>query len=302
MYFDYDDNHPETPTIPRAISLREGVLLSLVAHLVALVAVLLAPDWLPQSSPDLVAELRPPQEPLRFIEVAPLVDRSMLQDRPADQSDLDRRAQTRERAPDPQNSLAYSRGNTPEFVEGRPETRAAGAEVPPAPPTPDNQPVEAPPSVSDLSPSAAPVPPAAPPRPIAGNLGDSLRNLRQYLENENYDNRQGGAVDQGADIQFDSKGVDFGPWLRRFKWQIERNWIVPPAAMNLRGRVVIQFRVLRNGTITDLRVVQPSSIEAFTTSALNALKLANPTTPLPAEYPTDSVFFTVTFHYNDDYR
>jgi hypothetical protein len=48
-----------------------------------------------------------------------------------------------------------------------------------------------------------------------------------------------------------------------------------------------------------LQVVAPSSVEAFTTAAFNALRLSNPTLPLPAEYPADRAFFTVTFHYNE---
>src|SRR5690348_18263498 len=35
---------------------------------------------------------------------------------------------------------------------------------------------------------------------------------------------------KGADIQFDSKGIDFGPWLRRFTAQVKRNWFVPQVA------------------------------------------------------------------------
>ncbi len=95
-------------------------------------------------------------------------------------------------------------------------------------------------------------------------------------------------------------GVDFGPWLRRFKNQVERNWLVPEAAMSYKGRVVLQFYVLRNGTITGLRVVQPAGIPALTTAAINALKMSNPTTVLPPEYPADRVYFTVTFHYNEN--
>ena len=87
--------------------------------------------------------------------------------------------------------------------------------------------------------------------------------------------------------------------LRRFKAQVEKNWLIPQAAMSLRGRVVIQFYVLRNGTIVDIQVVQPSTVGAFTTAAAGALKLSNPTAQLPAEYPADRAFFTVTFHYNE---
>ena len=62
---------------------------------------------------------------------------------------------------------------------------------------------------------------------------------------------------------------------------------------------MIQFYVLKNGTIRELNVVQPSTIEGYTTAAFNALRLSNPTMPLPAEYPADAAFFTVTFHYNE---
>ena len=68
------------------------------------------------------------------------------------------------------------------------------------------------------------------------------------------------------------------------------------------GRVVIQFNVLRNGTIIDLQVVQPSHIQAFTIAAFNALKMSSPTASLPADYPSDRAFFTVTFHYNEGQR
>jgi len=144
--------------------------------------------------------------------------------------------------------------------------------------------------------------PPAPARPANRSLSDSLRNLQQYLNTSNYDNIKGGNAEQSADIQFDSMGVDFGPWLRRFKNQVEHNWIVPDAAMTYRGRVVIQFNVLRNGTITDLNVIQPAGFPSLTSSALSALKLSNPTANLPPEYPAEKVFFTVTFHYNEDYR
>lgn len=294
MYLNFEDNRPETPTVPRAISLREGVLLSLVAHLVLLLVILFVPGMMPAPAPrEEDRRLVQRDDAIRFVEILPLIDRPDTPRRPAEQSDLDRRSATIERPPDALSPVPFSRGNTPERVVGAPEERAAGPEAPPSPPEP---PAPAP----DPSPGLlAEVPPPAPPAPVAGRLGESLRNLQQYLRSDNLANERGGATDQGADIQFDSKGVDFGPWLRRFKNQVERNWIVPPAAASLRGRVVIQFFVLRNGTIVGLRVAQPSAIDAFTTSALNALKLSNPTVPLPEEYPTDRVFFTVTFHYND---
>jgi TonB family protein len=71
------------------------------------------------------------------------------------------------------------------------------------------------------------------------------------------------------------------------------------AAYTMRGHVVIQFNIHRDGTITDVNVVQPSNIESFTIAAYNAILGASPVDPLPPEYPSEQAFFTVTFYYNE---
>jgi periplasmic protein TonB len=125
--------------------------------------------------------------------------------------------------------------------------------------------------------------------------------MQKYSSRDSFVNLQGGADQQAApSIQFDSKGVDFGPWLRRFIAQIRRNWFIPLAAQTLRGHVVITFYVGKDGRITELRVVRPSNIDAFNNSSFNALAASNPTQPLPPEYPDDRAFFTVTFYYNEN--
>lgn len=305
MLLDLQDYRPDTPRVLSPISVREGVLLSLVAHLLFVIFLILAPKDLFQSDTVEAVPVARQTPPLRFIEAMPVIDRSERPDRPADQSDLDRRSASREAAPDPRNSMPMMRGNTPELVEGGPKAAAAM----PSPPTPPPQPAAESmpmPAVSASNSAAPPLrvetPPQPPQRPVSQGLGNSLRNLEQYLRNERYDNPQGGLAEKSSDIQFDSMGVDFGPWLRRFKNQVERNWLIPQAAMSFKGRVVIQFHVLRNGTITDLVVREPASIPSLTAAALNSLKLSNPTTALPPEYPADKVLFTVTFHYNEDPR
>jgi TonB family protein len=132
-----------------------------------------------------------------------------------------------------------------------------------------------------------------------GSLGDALRNIQRYLQNQSFDNPQGGTGQFGPAIQFDTKGVEFGPWVRRFIAQIKRNWFVPYAAMTMHGHVVLTFNVHKDGSITDLAVLQPSDVESFTHAAYNALLSSNPTQPLPPEYPADKAFFTVTFYYNE---
>jgi outer membrane biosynthesis protein TonB len=57
--------------------------------------------------------------------------------------------------------------------------------------------------------------------------------------------------------------------------------------------------VHRNGSLTDVQIIQASSVESFNIAARNALLASNPTEPLPPEYPDDKALFTVTFYYNE---
>jgi len=311
MYFDFEDYHPDTPTIGRVISWREGVLLSIIVHLTAIIVLLLAPRLFPQDIQAmrarlLAAQQQRAQDQPRFVFVQPRVERPAQ--RPPDRaelSDLDRQARAPQRAERPTNPLPYSRGNSADRVEALREERARGRG---AQPEPGGQVAEnnaAPESAFKAPELDAPlqVPPS---RPTAtpgtrggGSLGDALRNLQRYTQNETFENPGGGGGQFGPEIQFDTKGVEFGPWIRRFIAQVKRNWFVPYAAMSMKGHVVITFNVHRDGTITDLSVVGPCPIDSFNSAAFGALSASNPTQPLPPEYPSDKAFFTVTFFYNE---
>jgi TonB family protein len=313
IHFDIDDRYQDELIVGSAISRREGVLLSIIVHLVAIVVILVMPT-LPmfQLSPEEIAEreaalqrqrdLEQLERDRRFVFVQPRVDLEAL--RPperAELSDLDRRAQAPQRSEPALNPLPSSRGNSAERTEAAPEERARGAETPVPPntepprPEPEEEIAEA---LPDAERGVRPAPETS--RPAPGALGEALRNLQKYVQNETFHNPQGGATDPGATIQFDTKGIEFGPWLRRFVAQVRRNWFIPQAAMTFRGRVVIQFNIHKDGRITDVVVAGPSSIDAFNRSAFNAILGSNPVEPLPPEYPEPVAAFTVTFFYNED--
>ena len=132
-----------------------------------------------------------------------------------------------------------------------------------------------------------------------GLFGRQVENLRQRVRRETFRNYSGDTGRYGPEIQFDSKGVEFGPWLRRFVAQIRRNWFVPYAIWSMHGHVVLTFNVQEDGALTDLTIFKPSPVEAFNNSAYNALRSSNPTQPLPPEYPDDHAFFTVIFYFNE---
>jgi TonB family protein len=283
MYFDFYDNHPDTPRVPPALTPLERGLLVLVAYLLVVIAYLVTPRTFWQIKP--APALAVPEQPLRFVQIEPLRDTPATPKRP-DPSDMDRRSTTVVKPPTPKNQDPVSRGNSPEkFVAAPPEDRsAAAAPQPTSPPILDDG--------AGKSPNGPPIDP----QPARGLGSGVLHSLQRYLP-QTYDNPDGGQTDQGADIQFDSKGVDFGPWLRRFRLQIYRNWLIPNAAEFQVGELVIQLDIHKNGAITNLRIVRSSGHEALDVAAYNALKLSNPTLPLPAGFPDEVAPFTVTFRY-----
>ena len=96
--------------------------------------------------------------------------------------------------------------------------------------------------------------------------------MQKYAQKEGFVNLQGGRNQEfGPFIKFDSKGVEFGPWIARFVAQVRRNWFIPMAAMTMRGHVVVTFNVHKDGRITDVTVAKPSPVDAFTLSARNAI-------------------------------
>jgi TonB family protein len=311
IHFDFDERYEDELVVGSAISKREGVLLSTLAHVLILGLILFGPEWsfLKVDPEELEARqqelLRLQQErereARRFVFVQPRIDFEAKQPPPrAELSDINRQSRAPQRAEAPSNPLPLSRGDSVERTESAPEERARGAEteVPPNTEPPKPEPQE---QLAQTLPQA-PVGVRREPetsRPAPGRLGDALRNLERYVQNQTFNNPQGGANDPGSTIQFDTKGVEFGPWIRRFVAQVRRNWFIPHAAMSFRGHVVIQFNIHRNGRISDVRVVSPSSINAFNNAAFNAIIQSSPTEPLPPEYPDPMAFFTVTFFYNE---
>ena len=316
MYFDFWDNRPDTPRLSSPMTPREKGLLAVVVHLLFVIVVLVWPE-LPfvkeaeaRRQQEVEAQRQQQlqqQERPRFVFMQPKVEMRAAPPERAELSDLDRRAASIERPPEPKNPLPFARGNTTERIDAEAVKGPREKPEPPAPPAGGangEAAREVPPLPDATNGLTLPRPETAKPQmrgPSTGILAEAIRNVQKYAGQETFNNQQGGAPNANfPSIQFDSKGVEFGPWLRRFVAQIRSNWFIPYAAMTMKGHVVVTFFVHKDGRITDLKVVKPSSVDAFTNSAFNALAASNPTVSLPPEYPDDRAFFTVTFYFNED--
>ncbi len=317
MFFDFYDDRPDYEALTREYARLEdllhliiGVLVAFFLDIVGVVFLFYLASLPPSDAAKRAAMIAAQRDtsPPRFVFMAPAVDRPSRTVKPnAAASDQNRRAASPERAPNPTNDMPFSRGNTPEMVEQR--AMVAPPQIARTPPGQD--PAQQRGQNGDNGQNAAPLaglygPPISAPRDgspgsagAPGPLTAAVQNPFRYAPGDVFNNPGGAGGEPQADIQFDSRGVEFGPWLRRFIAQIKRNWLIPMAAMTMKGHVVVTFNVHKDGSITEIDVPGPCPVQSFNRAAQGALIASNPTQPLPAEYPAEHCFFTVTFYYNE---
>ena len=248
MYFDLEDRRPDTPILERPLTKLEQILLTIIGYLLIVIAIIVYPKLPCGKAAELARKqalerqrelVQAQREPMQFVFAQPKVQVQRMPDRPKFLSDESHKATTIEKPVLPKNELPASRGNTPE------RTIADASRAQPEPPQQQTAPPASNPNALALptspqstiarnDPSNNPVLQQRPP----GLLSDAIRNVQKYSQGESLQNVQGSG-DFGPSIQFDTKGVDFGPWMRRFIAQIRRNWFIPMAAMSLRGHVSV---------------------------------------------------------------
>jgi outer membrane biosynthesis protein TonB len=312
MYFDFYDDRPDYLAQNRDVARLEDLLHLIIAvsaafflDIVAII-VLVVIASMPASDDARRAALARAQqpEPTRFVFMAPRIDTPSLKAlQNADASDKNRIAAAPERSPNPTNPLPFSRGNSPERTEeaSTPPPQQQRAEQQPQPAGQNGENRQNAQSALGLKglPLASDRNGAAGAMGMPGPLSAAVANPFRYAQGDVFDNPGGEGGQPQASIQFDSKGIEFGPWLRRFIAQIKRNWMIPMAAMTMKGHVVVTFNVYKDGRIGEIEIAEECPVKAFNGAATGALVMSNPTHPLPPEYPADRCLFKVTFYYNE---
>ena len=100
-------------------------------------------------------------------------------------------------------------------------------------------------------------------------------------------------------------GLNLGEFGDRYGWyvgavrnRISSNWLlamISPSIMTA-PRVYVNFTILRDGHIDDVKIVQSSGTPEVDRSALRAVLASNPLGPLPPDYPSGKV--TVEFYFD----
>jgi TonB family protein len=114
-------------------------------------------------------------------------------------------------------------------------------------------------------------------------------------------------IDQIGDFQVltDTLGVDFGPYWAKLRRTVQDHWdpLIPEVArppMMKKGRTVIEFAIMKNGSIQGMKLIASSGDVALDRAAWGALTYADPLPVLPAPFTGDFVLVRAAFYYNPD--
>jgi TonB family protein len=287
---------------------REAAWISLAVHGAFVIALIFMPKWLPRSM--VIVPVQDNNKDAIFLEErkSPIV-KPLKTDIISDQ---DRRAQTpvpdketlrklldatrpgpRQPAPQPQQP--------PQAAQAQPQP---ASQLPPQPQTTETAKLEAP------QPKQNPFTVKSPSASINQAIQSAANSHTTAAVPFGGGDRGSGIhprVDArgGMEILSDTLGVDFGPYLKRLKVTVEDHWfpLIPEDAlppMMKKGRVIIEFAIMKDGSIQGLTVVSSSGDTALDRAAYGALQNAVPLPRLPADFTGPFLRIRAAFYYNPD--
>lgn len=89
---------------------------------------------------------------------------------------------------------------------------------------------------------------------------------------------------------------DFVPYMRDLQKRIKAKWEPPKG--NESKRVIVLFKIAKNGELLKIRIFKTSGVFAVDNAALKAVKDTAPFKPLPKEFKGKSIDIQFTFDYN----
>lgn len=292
---------------------RTMFLLSIVFHAVLIVILLVSPDLLQRLERALGVQVQAeqPKDQVTFLALPPDLQKLRQTPRTNILSDKDRQAQGRAPLINPYaNRMPYSRGNTPLPEE------AGGRKSPPSPPPAPQQPAAK--ANNGAQAAAKPPPPQEEAKlkledvPAASQGGANLKlpsqtpgeAIQQSLQAASrgrssgqipgagsgpgqFNNPNSSFSIGGLQVLSDTRGVDFGPYLRRVIAVVRQNWynVIPESArLGQKGVCSVDFAIQTDGSVPGLDLSSSSGSEALDRAAEAGIHASTPFEPLPSEY------------------
>jgi len=307
---------------------REAFWISVVVHLIVVLLIVNSQKlagFLPRQTVVAVSPELSNQKDLTYLELPP--DEQKVAKRPNTNiiSDKDRIATSHAPQIDRQELKKILDASRP----GRPGASTPAPESQPAPAAPTtaqnstSQPAAPPPPPPSQNQIAKlQTPPALSPKDVFGGGAMSAGSAIDQAARAAAANRGGyGGGDGGnyglglgrkptaamgpLEVLSDTMGVDFGPYLQRVLHDVKVNWynLIPESAkapIMKKGKVTIEFAILKNGTVAGMRLVSTSGDVALDRGAWGGITGSNPFPPLPNEFGGQYLALRFAFYYNPD--
>jgi TonB family protein len=206
------------------------------------------------------------------------------------------------------------------------------AQEPKPNPAPEQQPSPAPPAPQQqVAQQPAPARPAqplpqnnqarmeAPPPAPQPNFGTGPANPNEQMQQAMRNAMRGGGqvsgdggqgmnpqhpgINGAVDVLSDTMGWDYGPYIQRVIADTKRAWypIIPESArppLDKQGRVMIRFKILPDGTVTDMVLEGPSGDVSLDRAAWAGITGAAPYEPIPKAFKGPFLELRFYFLYN----
>ncbi len=125
-----------------------------------------------------------------------------------------------------------------------------------------------------------------------GDVGGGMRK---------FDNRQANFSVDEPTILSDTRGVDFGAWLRIVYFRVRDNWYAAIPQLirtGTRGKTVLVFDVLKDGRILNLQLAKTSGVQPYDRAAISSINLSVPFPNFPPAFDGDHLTIQFSYFYN----
>jgi outer membrane biosynthesis protein TonB len=300
---------------------REAVWVSLIIHAVAFILIIFAPKWIPRGAMVIpITQQSQNNTNLTFTPLPP--DQQRVKPPVTDTlSDKNRVAQSKTPLPDKEQLRKILDANRPgrptkptpppapaqqaaqqNPAEAAPPQQQAANQTPPPPQPPQQAQLQTPPQAKPTSPFKTSAPGI---QQAIQSLGSGHVQTHYTFDAGNYGTNRfqpNSHIRGDVEILSDTMGVDFGPYLQRILYVIRNHWInlIPEGAQAKKGKVAIQFAILKDGRITAMQSVLPSGDIVLDRAAWGGITDSDPLDQLPREFKGDYLALRIIFLYNMD--
>jgi TonB family protein len=104
-------------------------------------------------------------------------------------------------------------------------------------------------------------------------------------------------------LSFESQWYDWGDYAEGMVSRIRVNWYANMPHLiqtGLKGVVTIRFTIHRDGSITDVTILESSGVPPYDFAAKKGIELSSPLNPLPRDFPNETERVTCMFYYNQE--